>query len=69
MPADNTPTFFAKPTAVQSEIGTIAKDGKNPHFGNKYVTLDAITKKLVPLAAEQGLTVFQTVEEKDGQIG
>ena len=67
--SDTQKTFFAKLSAVQAEIGTIAKDGKNPHFGNKYVTLDAITKKLVPLAAKHGLTIFQTVErDSDGKM-
>lgn len=61
-------TFFAKLAEVQTKIGIIAKDAKNPHFGNKYVTLDAITKKLIPLAAKCGLVIFQTVEKEDAQM-
>lgn len=37
---------------------SVKKDGKNPFYRSKYVTLDNIMEKLKPLLDEQGLMVY-----------
>lgn len=40
-------------------VQRIEKDGTNPHFKNRYTTLDAILDEVRPMLAEQGLSVIQ----------
>lgn len=42
-----------------TEVETIAKDAKNPHFKNNYATLDNIVEVIRPLLAKQGVIVMQ----------
>jgi hypothetical protein len=41
-------TLFEKITRVQADI-SLKKDGKNPFYKSKYITLDNIMDKLQPL--------------------
>ena len=41
--------------AVQAAVGTLPKDGLNPHFGSRYTPLDTIVETVGPLLAEHGL--------------
>lgn len=43
-------------------LRAIGKDATNPHFKNKYASLDAILETVRPILAEQGLVVTQTSE-------
>ena len=45
--------------AAQAEIRTIAKDRTNPHFKNRYATLDAIMEAVRPVLAVHGLSIVQ----------
>lgn len=46
---------------VQQKLESIGKDAKNPHFKNRYVTLDKLINTIKPLCLEQGLLLTQTV--------
>lgn len=45
--------------AVQKEIEPVFKDSTNPHFKNKYVSLDSMTEYLRPILAEHGCIILQ----------
>src|SRR5690349_764105 len=45
--------------AAQAELKAIAKDAKNPHFGSKFASLDAIIEVVRPALANHGLAVVQ----------
>ena len=36
---------------------TVAPEGKNPHFGNDYIQLDTLTKKIDPVTEKCGLQI------------
>ena len=36
---------------------TVAPEGKNPHYGNDYIQLDTLTKKIDPVAEKCGLLI------------
>lgn len=44
---------------AQAELKTITKDRVNPHFRNRYATLDAIMEGIRPTLAKHGLSVIQ----------
>ena len=45
---------------VKEEIGChVFPDGKNPHFGNDYITLDALIKKIHNVNKKHGLGLMQ----------
>lgn len=46
---------------AQAEIKAIGKDRTNPHFKNRYATLDAILDGIRPTLAKHGLSVVQGV--------
>jgi hypothetical protein len=57
--------------AAQAEIKTVAKDRTNPHFKNRYATLDAIMEAVRPVLAKHGLSIVQgcTIpSEVDGRL-
>lgn len=45
--------------AVQGKVAPIGKDATNPHFRNKYASLDAIMESVRPLLAANGLSIVQ----------
>lgn len=45
--------------AASAEIKSVPKDATNPHFRNKYATLDAIAEAVRPVLAKHGLAVMQ----------
>ena len=57
--------------AAQAEIKTVAKDRTNPHFKNRYATLDAIMEAVRPVLANHGLSIVQGCtlpNEVDGRL-
>lgn len=46
-------------TKFNLTVQRIEKDGTNPHFKNRYTTLDAILDEVRPLLADQGLSIIQ----------
>lgn len=45
--------------AAQGEVKSISKDSKNTHFGNDYVSLDALTEAIRPVLTKHGLALLQ----------
>jgi len=43
----------------QSKLTTVKKDGKNPHFGNKYASLSNIIEAIQAPLTECGISVIQ----------
>jgi len=51
---------------LQNQITGVAKDGVNPHFGNKYTTLESVIDYLKPILNATGFTVMQSLDILDG---
>ena len=51
--------LYKKIDAVQKEIGSLRKDGKNPHFGNTYVTKDSLLDQIRPYFEKHNLLLIQ----------
>lgn len=47
--------------AVQKSLPKLTKDGKNPHFGNTYVTLSELMDKVLPVLTKNGFMLTQAV--------
>ncbi len=45
--------------AVQTEVEAVTKDSTNPHFKNRYASLEAITEYVRPILARHGLACIQ----------
>ena len=39
------------------------KEGVNPHFKSKFVTLDGLLQVVLPLASEAGITITNTIDD------
>lgn len=60
---------FAKALiSARANIPAIEKDSINPHFKNRYASLDAINSAIVPVLSSHGLAVLQPVQEKEGKV-
>ena len=57
-------SIYAKLLKVQTEVGAISKDSKNPFFKSKYFDINSLIKHVQPLLAENGLLLLQPI--KDG---
>lgn len=60
--SDSIANLTAALVAAQMELEPIAKDRTNPHFKNRYATLDAIVEGVRPVLAKHGLAVIQGAE-------
>lgn len=58
-----TAKLFASLIKAQLEFPVISKDSTNPHFKNKYVSLDNAVDVLQPVLNKHGLAVIQTFED------
>lgn len=54
--------IFAALVKAHGDIRAIGKDSTNPHFKNKYASLDAIVENVRPILAAHGLAVTQSSE-------
>lgn len=45
--------------AAQNEMPAVGKDGTNPHFKNRFVTLDNLIEKTRPVLNKHGLSIQQ----------
>lgn len=58
--------------AAQRELKAITKDATNPHFRNKYASLDGIVETVRPTLAKHGLAVVQgatsPITDSDGSL-
>jgi hypothetical protein len=69
--SDSVAQIGAALAAAQAEIKTVVKDRTNPHFKNRYATLDAIMETVRPVLAKHGLSIVQgcTIpSEIDGRL-
>lgn len=66
--SESTAKVAAALAAAQAEIESIGKDSTNPHFRNRYASLDAIMATVRPILARHGIAVVQgvTLPETDG---
>ena len=55
--------------AFQAEIQDPAREGENPHFKSKYVTIDALLIAVRPVAAKHGLSIVQSTGGNGQDIG
>ncbi len=53
---------------VQTQIGKLAKDKKNPFFKSSYFDVNQIIEQLLPLLEEHELTVIQPLSNIDGKL-
>jgi hypothetical protein len=52
--------------AVQKAAPSLQRDSINPHFKNKYVSLDSLMPQILPLLNEHGLVLAQPPSHIDG---
>lgn len=52
--------------AAQAELRSVTKDATNPHFKNRYASLDAIIEEVRPVLAKHGLAVVHGGESDLG---
>jgi len=52
---------------IQTEIGVMAKDKKNPFFKSSYFDVNQIISQLLPLLEKHGLTVMQPLSNLEGK--
>lgn len=67
--SDSIANLSAALVKVCGELRPVAKDRINPHFKNKYATLDAITEAVRPVLAKHGLAVVQGTTAPDSDQG
>jgi len=58
-------SIYLKLARVQSKIGAIHKDAKNPFHKSNYESLEAILSALTPLLSDEGLALFNNVEHSE----
>tara|TARA_R110000772_G_scaffold3576_1_gene12632 strand:+ start:71 stop:592 length:522 start_codon:yes stop_codon:yes gene_type:complete len=54
-------TIHQKISLLQSEIGGISKDAKNPFYKSKYFDVNSLIKQLTPLLQKYGLVLLQPI--------
>ena len=59
-------SFTSRLVAAFAEMPNPPLDSKNPHFGNKFASLLAVSNVVRPVLARHELAYRQTVAEKDG---
>lgn len=55
--------------AFQAEVKDPARDGENPHFKSKYVTIDKLLDAVRPMAAKHGISIVQSTGGNGQDIG
>jgi hypothetical protein len=53
--------------AVQSEIGAIAKDSKNPYFKSSYLSLNGVREAVLPVLSKHKVVLLQPTIYNDGR--
>jgi hypothetical protein len=54
---------------LQQKITAVRKGGVNPHFKNKYTTLESVIDYVKPIAHKCGFTIMQTLDIGEDNIG
>lgn len=52
----------AKILKIQKQIDGVSKDGSNPHFKSRYVTLDKVLDTIKPLLNNEGILITQGID-------
>src|SRR5213596_2448481 len=63
--------LFSALLEVQKNAPALVKDATNPHFNNKFVSLDGLLSQVRPLLSEQGIVLTQrptVVANGDGLV-
>jgi hypothetical protein len=58
--------IYSKLLKVQTEIGAISKDTKNPFYNSKYFDINSLLRQVMPLLQKQQLVLIQPIQ--DGQV-
>ena len=58
--------IIAKLLKAQSEIGSIKKDGKNPHFKSNYATLPNVLSEVLPVLQDNDIMFSTKCEHNNG---
>jgi len=58
--------IYNKLLKVQTEIGAISKDTKNPFYNSKYFDINSLLRQVMPLLQKQELVLIQPIQ--DGQV-
>jgi hypothetical protein len=53
--------IYLKLLECKKQIGTVAKNAKNPHFKNTYADLNALIEAVEPILLEKGLVMLQPI--------
>lgn len=53
--------------SVQSEIGALSKDSKNPYFKSSYVSLNGVRDAVIPVLTKYGVVLMQPTVYQDGK--
>jgi hypothetical protein len=56
-------SIYKKLLAAKKQIGTVAKNAKNPHFKNTYADINALIEAVEPILLENGLVLLQPIRE------
>ena len=51
---------------IQQDPPELLKNSKNPHFKNRYISLDAVLEAILPRLHEKGILLLQPVIQIDG---
>src|SRR5882724_4242228 len=71
MTAPQTKGLYAALLDVQKNAPALVKDAANPHFRNKFVSLDNLLAQVRPLLSEQGIVLTQrptVISNGDGLV-
>jgi len=55
--------IYKKLLECKKQIGTVAKNAKNPHFKNTYADINALIEAVEPILMEHGLVLLQPIRE------
>lgn len=56
-------SIYKKLHDAKKEIGTVAKNAKNPHFKNTYADINALISAVEPILLDKGLVLLQPIRE------
>ena len=59
-------SIYKKLLKVQSEVGAISKDSKNPFFKSKYFDINKLIEVVNPVLSKHGIVLIQPIE--DGKV-
>ena len=64
-----TTTLSSSLVAALGELENVTKNATNPHFRNKYASLDAILDAVRPVLKKHGLAISQEPLSEEGKVG